>query len=181
MNSSLNQLSLPEIAPADLNQKLHSQEVILIDVRESGEYAREHIAGSISMPLSVFDPELVPRTRDQILVLCCQSGMRSARALQKLSDRGFMQIAQLKGGISSWKASGLETQGDRKAPISLFRQVQIVAGALVAIATVFSVFVSPWFLLLSGFVGCGLVFAGVTNTCAMGQLLAKLPYNQRTA
>ncbi|MEN9247837.1 MAG: DUF2892 domain-containing protein, partial [Gloeomargarita sp. GMQP_bins_69] len=64
-------------------------------------------------------------------------------------------------------------------PISLFRQVQIVAGSLVLLGTILGATVSPWFLLLSGFVGAGLVFAGVTNTCALGMLLAKLPYNQR--
>ena len=89
-------------------------------------------------------------------------------------------MLQLKGGLSSWKAAGLKTQVNRHAPISLFRQVQIVAGSLVAIGTGLGIVVSPWFLLLSGFVGCGLVFAGVTNTCAMGILLMKLPYNQKT-
>jgi rhodanese-related sulfurtransferase len=106
--------------------------------------------------------------------------MRSSRACQKLLENGHDHVMQLKGGLSSWKAAGLTVQADHNAPISLFRQVQIVAGSLVAIGTGLGVFVSPWFLLLSGFVGCGLVFAGVTNTCAMGMLLMKLPYNQRT-
>jgi rhodanese-related sulfurtransferase len=104
--------------------------------------------------------------------------MRSSKASQKLLNYGFHNISQLKGGLSSWKAAGLKTNKSQNAPISLFRQVQIVAGFLVAIGTGLGAFVSPWFLLLSGFVGCGLVFAGVTNTCAMGQLLAKLPYNR---
>lgn len=79
----------------------------------------------------------------------------------------------------SWKDAGFKTQVVRNAPISLFRQVQIVAGSLVLLGTGLGVFVSPGFFLLSGFVGGGLVFAGVTNTCAMGTLLTKLPYNQR--
>ena len=57
--------------------------------------------------------------------------------------------------------------------------VQIVAGSLVAIGTMCGVLVSPWFLLLSGFVGCGLVCVGISDTCAMGMLLAKLPYDRR--
>ncbi len=87
---------------------------------------------------------------------------------------------QLKGGLSSWKTLGLRVKVNCNAPISLFRQVQIVAGSLVAIGTGLGILVSPWFLLLSGLVGCSLMFADVTNTCAMGILLMKLPYNQRT-
>jgi rhodanese-related sulfurtransferase len=179
MNSSSNK-QLTEIDAMSLKQKLDLQEVILVDVRESGEYATEHIVGSISSPLSTFDQNPIANIEGKPLVICCQSGMRSSRASQKLLENGYDRVMQLKGGLLSWKAAGLTVQGNRNAPISLFRQVQIVAGSLVAIGTGLGVFVSPWFLLLSGFVGCGLVFAGVTNTCAMGLLLMKLPYNQRT-
>ena len=171
---------LTEIDATALKQKLDLQEVILVDVRESGEYATEHIVGSVSIPLSTFDQNPIAKIEGKPLVIFCQSGMRSSQACQKLLENGNKNIMQLKGGISSWKAAGLSLQVDRNAPISLFRQVQIVAGSLVAIGTGLGVLISPWFLLLSGFVGCGLVFAGVSNTCAMGILLMKLPYNQRT-
>ena len=71
------------------------------------------------------------------------------------------------------------TERSARAPISLQRQVQMVAGSLIVAGTLLGAFVSPWFLLLSGFVGAGLTFAGITNTCGMAMLLAKLPYNQR--
>jgi rhodanese-related sulfurtransferase len=180
MINSSNTSQLTEIDAISLKQKLDLQEVILVDVRESGEYATEHIVGSVSIPLSIFDENLIENIGDKPLVICCQSGMRSSRASQKLLENGYEHVMQLKGGLSSWKAAGLKTQVNRNAPISLFRQVQIVAGSLVAIGTGLGIVVSPWFLLLSGFVGCGLVFAGVTNACAMGILLMKLPYNQKT-
>ena len=180
MINSSNTSQLTEIEAIALKQKLDLQQVILVDVRESGEYATEHIVGSVSIPLSTFDQNLIENTGDKPLVICCQSGMRSSRASQKLLENGYEHVMQLKGGLSSWKAAGLKTQVNRHVPISLFRQVQIVAGSLVAIGTGLGIVVSPWFLLLSGFVGCGLVFAGVTNTCAMGILLMKLPYNQKT-
>ena len=180
MINSSNTSQLTEIDAIALKEKLDLQEVILVDVRESGEYATEHIVGSVSIPLSTFDENLIENTGGKPLVICCQSGMRSSRASQKLLENGYDHVMQLKGGLSSWKAAGLKTQVNRHAPISLFRQVQIVAGSLVAIGTGLGIVVSPWFLLLSGFVGCGLVFAGVTNTCAMGILLMKLPYNQKT-
>lgn len=89
-------------------------------------------------------------------------------------------MAHLHGGIPAWKNAGYAVEKNQNAPISLFRQVQIVAGSLVFLGTILGVLVSPNFLILSGFVGAGLVFSGVTNTCAMGLLLAKLPYNQRS-
>jgi rhodanese-related sulfurtransferase len=179
MTTYSNQSQLTVIDALSLKQKLDLQEVTLLDVRESGEYATEHIVGSISIPLSTFNLEKIAQVGGKPIVLCCQSGMRSNQAAQKLLDNGFSDVIQLNGGMSSWKAAGLRTETDRNAPISLFRQVQIVAGSLVAIGTGLGVVVSPWFLLLSGFVGCGLVFAGISNTCAMGVLLSKLPYNQR--
>jgi rhodanese-related sulfurtransferase len=180
MTTFSTQSKLQEINALTLKQWLDEQKVILLDVREPGEYANEHIAGAMLLPLSTFDPTLVSPAEDKTLVLYCQSGKRSTQAAQKLLDSGFAEVTHLKGGLPTWKAAGYPTQTDRNAPISLFRQVQIVAGSLVALGTVLGAFVSPWFLILSGFVGCGLVFAGITNTCAMGMLLAKLPYNQRS-
>jgi rhodanese-related sulfurtransferase len=165
--------SLPETLP-DRN----NQQVMLVDVREPGEFANERIAGAIAHPLSTFNPAAIKLQPDCQIILCCQSGRRSAQAAQKLFKSGFTEVTHLEGGLVAWKTAGYATQIDRNAPISLFRQVQIVAGSLVALGTVLGAFVSPWFLLLSGFVGGGLVFAGVSNTCAMGILLMKLPYNQ---
>ncbi|MCL1490049.1 MAG: rhodanese-like domain-containing protein [Pseudanabaena sp. Salubria-1] len=179
MTTSFKSPQLKEIDAISLKQKLELQQVTLIDVREVGEYATEHISGAISMPLSTFDSNHIDKIGDKPVVLCCQSGMRSNRASQKLLENGFGTVIQLKGGLLSWKDAGFKTQVVRNAPISLFRQVQIVAGSLVLLGTGLGVFVSPGFFLLSGFVGGGLVFAGVTNTCAMGTLLTKLPYNQR--
>ncbi len=174
------QSQLQTIDAARLKQLIERdrQQIMLVDVREPGEYANERIAGAISQPLSIFNPAAIEIQADCQTILCCQSGRRSTQAAQKLFEAGFTDVTHLEGGLAAWKTAGYATQIDRNAPISLFRQVQIVAGSLVALGTVLGAFVSPWFLLLSGFVGCGLVFAGVSNTCAMGMLLMKLPYNQ---
>ncbi|MGB3494865.1 MAG: rhodanese-like domain-containing protein [Elainellaceae cyanobacterium] len=163
-----------------LKQGLEQQSVTLIDVREPGEFAGEHIPGATLVALSQFDPRKIPQTDDTQLVLYCRSGSRSAIAAQKLFDAGFESVAHLSGGIGAWKEKGYATVMNRNAPISLMRQVQIVAGSLVLTGTVLGALVSPWFLLLSGFVGAGLTFAGVTDTCMLGMLLAQLPYNQRS-
>lgn len=169
---------LKEIDAATLKQSMDKNEVLLIDVRETSEFAAEHIPGAKLMPLSKFELGKIPTDSGKQIVLHCQSGNRSAKAAEKMFAGGFREIIHLGGGLPTWKAAGYPTQLSQKAPISMFRQVQIVAGSLVFLGTVLGAFVSPWFLILSGFVGAGLVFAGVTDTCMMALLLAKLPYNQ---
>jgi rhodanese-related sulfurtransferase len=163
-----------------LKQGLDQQSVTLIDVREPGEFAGEHIPGATLVALSQFDPRKIPQTENTQLVLYCRSGNRSAIAAQKLFDAGFESVTHLSCGIGAWKEAGYPTVTNQNAPISLMRQVQIVAGSLVLTGLVLGALVSPWFLLLSGFVGAGLMFSGVTDTCMLGMLLAKLPYNQRS-
>ena len=163
-----------------LKQGLDQQSVTLIDVREPGEFAGEHIPGATLVALSQFDPRKIPQTENTQLVLYCRSGNRSAIAAQKLFDAGFESVTHLSYGIGAWKEAGYPTVTNRDAPISLMRQVQIVAGSLVLTGLVLGALVSPWFLLLSGFVGAGLMISGVTDTCMLGMLLAKLPYNQRS-
>jgi rhodanese-related sulfurtransferase len=155
--------------------------ILLIDVREPAEHAGEKISGSILFPLSKFDPAQIPSDSDKKLVLYCRSGNRSTQAAQKLIAAGFTDVTHLSCGLGEWKEQGLPTEVNKNAPISMMRQVQIVAGSLVFTGTVLGAFVSPAFLFLSGFVGAGLMFAGITDTCAMAMLLAKLPYNQKSA
>ena len=178
--TNINNRQLQEIDAITLKKWLDKKEALLIDVREPGEFFSEHIAGAKLMSLSRFDPTVLPHNGDQKIVLQCQSGRRSAQAAQKMFGLGFEEVYHLRDGLYTWKAAGYPTQVNKDAPISMFRQVQIVAGSLVFLGTILGAFVSPWFLILSGFAGCGLVFSGVTNTCAMSKLLAKLPYNQKT-
>lgn len=165
----------------NLKQLLEQQAITLIDVREPAEYATEHIPGARLVSLSKFDPRKVPQDENTQVVLYCRSGNRSTMAAQKLFDTGFTRVTHLEGGMGAWKQAGYPTKIDKNAPISLMRQVQIVAGSLVLTGTLLGAFVSPWFLILSGFIGAGLMFAGITDTCALGMLLAKLPYNQRSS
>lgn len=154
-------------------------DVVLVDVREPAEHAGEHIRDTTLVPLSRFDPAQIPQADGKMLILYCRTGNRSAQAGQQLLEAGASAAWHLQGGIEAWKAAGYETERTAHAPISLGRQVQIVAGLLVLLGTILGAWVSPWFLLLSGFVGAGLTVAGMTDTCAMAMLLAKLPYNHR--
>ncbi len=170
---------LQTLDAATLKQLLDREAVNLVDVREPSEYAGDRIPDATLVPLSKFDPAKIPQTPDKKLVLYCQSINRSQQAAQQLLSAGFTEVAHLAGGLNAWKQSGYSTQVNKNAPISIMRQVQLVAGSLVFAGTLLGAFVSPWFLILSGVVGAGLAFAGATNTCMMARLLAQLPYNQR--
>ncbi|BAY22493.1 rhodanese-like protein [Calothrix sp. NIES-2100] len=170
---------LQTVSAQTLKQLLEQKAVTLIDVREPAEYAGEHIPGATLVSLSNFDLRKIPQ--DGSIVLYCRSGNRSTMAAQKLFTAEFATVTHLVGGIGAWKEAGLPTTINRKAPISLLRQVQMITGSSVVIGTLLGVFISPWFLLLSGVMGAGLIYSGITDTCILGMMLAKLPYNQRSS
>lgn len=163
-----------EIEPKTAEAWVRAGEAILIDVRDPDESARERIEGALLVPLSRFDPAAIPAGKK--VVLHCRTGRRSAEALARLTPGA--QAFHIRGGIEAWKAAGLPVQGNPRAPIPIMRQVQITAGALAFIGSALGAFVSPWFLLLSGFIGAGLVFSGVTGTCGMAATLSLMPWNR---
>ncbi|NJK28007.1 MAG: rhodanese-like domain-containing protein [Coleofasciculaceae cyanobacterium SM2_3_26] len=169
---------LQEISPVELKFLLDRGDIDLVDVREPGEHASERIAGSVLVPLSQFRADALP-TSGKRLVLYCNSSNRSEIAAHELFAAGYSKVAHLADGIQGWKEAGYPVVTSKRAPIAIMRQVQIVAGSLILTGTLLGAFVSPGFLFLSGFVGAGLLFAGVSNTCMMARLLARLPYNQR--
>ena len=110
-------------------------------------------------------------------LLLCRSGGRAARAKQALEKHHVGGLTVVEGGIGAYAAAGGKTVKG-KAVISLERQVRIAAGSLVLLGVAGGVLVHPAFLILSGFVGAGLIFAGVTDWCGMGLLLARMPWNR---
>jgi rhodanese-related sulfurtransferase len=149
----------------------------LIDVREPAEFAAEHIAGSVSLPLRQVSAVTVQPKPGERLVIICASGRRSQMACEQLSAAG-LEVFALQGGIAAWRASGGATEKAKRAFIPIERQVLAIAGLLVLSGIVLSFAVHPWFLALSAFVGAGLTFAGLTGFCGMALLLARAPWNQ---
>ena len=170
---------LHKIDPAKAKALLDSGKALLIDIRESDEFAREHLPGAHHVPLSGFNAADFPAERDKIAIFHCASGARTAEAAPRILATTFAEVYQLEQGLSGWKKAGLPTVVNRKMPIAIQRQVQITAGMMVLIGVILGFAVSPWFFLLSGFVGAGLTFAGVSGTCAMASLLAVMPWNRR--
>jgi rhodanese-related sulfurtransferase len=91
---------------------------------------------------------------------------------------GFDDVRTVAGGMAAWQLAGLPMEADRRVPWSLERQVRVAAGSLVLLGVLLSVAVAHWFIWLAGFIGAGLVFAGVTDTCAMGMMISRMPWNR---
>lgn len=170
-------MSVPTITARELQQKIHSgSPILLIDVRTPVEFRQTHIPLSLNIPLDTLSPEKLP-SPDTPVCLICRSGKRSSKACQQLLDTGTSTVATLDGGIDAWESAGLPLATDRNI-ISLERQVRITAGTLTLIGALLAFFIHPYWLALPAFVGAGLAFAGITNTCGMALLLAKMPWNR---
>jgi rhodanese-related sulfurtransferase len=171
--------SAPECTPARLQARIAAGEPVqIIDVREYPEFAAGRIPGAMLRPLSGLPAGAEGLDRAQPVVLVCRTGRRAAMAAGRLEAAGWRQVEVLEGGTTAWAGAGLGLERDRNAPWSLERQVRIAAGALVLAGAGLAVFVHSAFIGLSAFVGAGLIFAGVTDWCGMGLLLAKLPWNR---
>ncbi|GAT67022.1 sulfurtransferase [Planomonospora sphaerica] len=150
----------------------------LIDVRTPGEFETAHIPGSYNVPLDLLREhraELRAHLDEQV-VLVCRSGQRAASAEQALAAAGLPNLRVLSGGISAWQAAGAPVATGRPR-WELERQVRLVAGSIVLASVLASAVFEPakW---IAAAIGGGLTFAALSNTCAMGMALARLPYNR---
>lgn len=163
----------------ELSSLLHGGELVrLLDVRTPGEFEHVHISGAYNVPLSQLHEHAaeVRNARGQV-VLICQSGRRAQQAEQLLRTGGMANVHVLDGGMQAWIERQLPVNRIR-ARVSLERQVRIAAGSIVALGAFGALLLTPWLAVVPALVGSGLVFAGITDTCAMGMLLARLPYNR---
>jgi rhodanese-related sulfurtransferase len=170
------------VSPHELAQlQQGGQTLDLIDVRTPAEFQEVHVAFARNVPLDRLDPQAIQRApnsrADAPLYVICRSGSRSKQACEKLAAAGLGNVINVEGGTLACEAAGLPLVRGQKA-ISLERQVRIAAGTLVLVGSALGFLVHPYFIGLAAFVGAGLVFAGITDTCGMGMLLARMPWNQ---
>ena len=174
-------MSITTITPKQLSDLAQSgTSVELIDVRTPVEYREVHVDFARNVPLDKLDVAKLTAGRNgsgQPLYVVCRSGSRGKQACEKILAAGFTNVVNVEGGTLAWDQAGLPVVRGKKV-ISLERQVRIAAGALVLIGSVLGAFVSPYWIGLAAFVGAGLMFAGITDTCGMGMMLARMPWNQ---
>jgi len=176
-------MDVATISPEELMaRRAGGRRVDLLDVRTPVEYRQVHAIPSRNVPLDRLDPaaEAARQDGDEPLYVICRTGGRGRQACERLIAAGMTRVVNVDGGTVAWAAAGLPVARGRKA-VSLERQVRIAAGSLVLLGTVLGWLVHPWLAGLAAFVGAGLVFSGVTDTCGMGLLLARMPWNRVTA
>jgi rhodanese-related sulfurtransferase len=173
---------MKSITVQDLHQKIRQgSPVHLLDVRTPAEFQGEHAQDAVNLPLDrlskkTWDQSKLSQSQEPLYVIC-QAGGRSSKAIQQLEAEGVQNLINVEGGTSAWIAAQLPTLKGHGV-ISIERQVRITAGTLVFSGVVLGHFIHPYFYLLPALVGCGLIFAGLSDWCGMGLLLARMPWNK---
>ncbi|MCC7367355.1 MAG: rhodanese-like domain-containing protein [Chloroflexi bacterium] len=170
----------PVVGAVDLDRfRRAGHEAVVVDVRTPAEVEAVHIPGSYNVPLDQLSEHCEEfRGVGDPIVLVCRSGMRARQAEAALQAAGIERLHVLDGGVQAWQQAGLPVVQGRQR-WSLERQVRAIAGSLVLVGVLGSLFVWQPLIYLAGFVGAGLLFAGVTDTCMMGLLLLRLPMNRQ--
>ena len=150
----------------------------VIDVREFSEFNSERIADAQLMPLSNFEKHADEIDHAKPVYLMCRTGNRAKQAAEKLMAKGFTDIHVIEGGMAAWSEANLPMiKGDSRV-WSLERQVRFTAGLFVLSGVLLGILVNPYLVLISGFIGAGLMISAVTDTCGMGMILARMPWNK---
>lgn len=175
-------MTVSVITPRELVELCSQGKTVeLIDVRTPVEFREVHVEIARNVPLESLDPAAVMQARSgsksDPLYVVCRSGSRGRQACEKFLAAGFTNVVNVEGGTLACLDCGMLVVRGKKA-VSVERQVRIVAGLLVLVGAVLAWFVDPAFVGLSAFIGAGLIFAGITDTCPMGMTIARMPWNQ---
>lgn len=172
-------MTIKNIDAKTLKNWLDNDQAILIDVRQPAEHRSQKIDKAKLIPLDEICKEKLPEIGDKKLVIHCQGGKRSLSACQKLLNENLgVEIYNLEGGINSWCSSGCNVEVKSNKFIPLDRQVQLTIGILTVFSAFLGFLVNINFLILTIFIGLGLVFAGFTGFCPLANLIAKMPWNR---
>lgn len=185
MTTSTTTRPVPTISPAELAGRLATGSTTVLDVRTPGEFASTAIDGSQHLPLDRLADhvEHLAGGLSSPVTLVCRSGQRATKAYEQLTAAGARDVTVLDGGLVAWQGAGQPVgsgapSGSKRWELE--RQVRLVAGGLVLAGVVASL-KWPKARFLSGGVGAGLTWAALSDTCAMGSALMRLPYNRGDA
>lgn len=151
----------------------------VLDVRTPAEFAGARIQGSVNAPL-----DLIERHAHHIgssipgdVLLVCRTDRRAHEAARHLAPVMGGKVHVLVGGMTEWEKEHRDVERGGGGPWAMDRQVRAVAGAL-ALSGVLASTVAPKAKWLSGGIGAGLFYAGLSDTCAMTRVLDKMPWNK---
>ena len=162
-------------------QELLAKGAVLVDIRGADEYAREHIAGAQHMPMEQLSSTGMANSDANAVIFHCNSGNRTVMNATVLDNCTSCDVFILEGGLDGWRKAGLPVVKDAKQPLELQRQVQIGAGSMILLGVILGTTVAPGWYALSGFVGAGLIMAGVTGFCGLARMLLVMPWNKNMA
>lgn len=171
--------SVQSVNVAEARRLLEQSSTLALDVRTPGEFESARIPGAVNIPVDRLDSHLrdIVSAGGGTLLLVCQSGGRAEQAATKLARGGHSDLVLLEGGMNAWLAQDAPVERSETQKWALERQVRLVAGSIVFLSIIASIWI-PGMKWVAGAIGFGLVFAALSNTCMMGMLLGKLPYNQ---
>lgn len=161
-----------------LKRWIKNNEAVVVDVREHAEHAAGKIKGSVLLPVDQLTKSALPACKGKKLVLHCRKGGRSLTACKKLiAENSKLNVYNLEGGIEAWQAEGLPVTSSGGSCMSIERQEHLVLGIFLVIVSTFGYHLSRYWFLVTGLMGSGLIFAGVTGSCYLWKLLSKMPWN----
>jgi len=177
LRHNLGESDAATLGPRDLHAlREEGRDVLVLDVRSALEFEGERIEGAVNIPLESLDARLdeIPDAADVVVV--CRTGVRATIAADTLA-RGGRRPRVLAGGVLGWRRAKLPLrEGKKRLPVD--RQVQLIAGSMILTGVALGTLVNPWFLVIPGFFGAGLSFAGATGTCGLAHVLLKMPWNR---
>jgi rhodanese-related sulfurtransferase len=93
-------------------QLINREKAVVIDVCEAAEFSVAHVGGAKNIPLSQLEEKLTAAVKNKALplILVCQSGARSGRAVAIAKKLGYEQAQSLAGGLGAWKAANLPVE-----------------------------------------------------------------------
>lgn len=170
------------ISPSELNAMVAMGEpLLLVDVRSPAEYGEAHVPFAVNQPLPDLDAHALRAEAEKNgrrLVFICKSGARGRSACEKVLAAGISSVFNVDGGTGAWIDAGLPVARGAKS-FSVERQTRIAIGLMVLLGIALGALVHPYFLGISAFFGAGLVYAGLSDSCMLGLLIASMPWNRR--
>ena len=166
------------ITAEQVKERIDSGNWQILDVRRPDEYKATRIMPSVNIPMDSLASQMNQLVGDTRWIVLCRSGNRATTVAGTLLAAGLQNFCVAQDSLNGWLKNKYPVIRE-KVPVSLERQVRTIAGGLVAVGALLAIFVSKWFLIIPLWVGCGLLYAGISDSCMMAMLLMKLPYNKK--